>query len=55
MGFSFNSAAGRSKIEAYLLANLARMRQEFIQAHEEAKTNRDQMFQRRGISLDTNL
>ena len=54
-GFSFQSAPERSRIKACLLANLARMRQEFLQAHEEAKTNRDQMFQRRGISLDTNL
>lgn len=54
-GYSLDSAADRKKLKAYLLANLARMRQEFLQAREQAKTNRDQMFQSRGISLDTNL
>jgi hypothetical protein len=54
-GFSLNSGAGRKKLKAYLLANLARMQKEFLQAREQAKTNRDQMFQYRGISLDSNL
>ena len=54
-GFSLNSPAGRKKLKAYLLANLARMQQDLLQARQEAKTNRDQMFQRRGISLDSNL
>ncbi len=31
------------------------MQKEFLQAREAAKTNRDQMFQNRGISLDSNL
>jgi hypothetical protein len=54
-GFSLNSPAGRKQLKAYLLANLARMQKEFLQAREQAKVNRDQMFQHRGISLDTNL
>jgi hypothetical protein len=54
-GYALNSPADRKRLKAYLLANLARMRQEFLQAREEAKSNRDQMFQSRGISLDTNL
>ena len=54
-GFSLNSPAGRKKLKAYLLANLARMQKEFLQAREAAKANRDQMFQNRGISLDSNL
>ena len=53
--FSLNSPAGRKQLKAYLLTNLARMRKEYLQAQEEAKVNRDQMFQNRGISLDTNL
>jgi hypothetical protein len=54
-GFALNSPAGRKQLKAYLLANLARMQKEFLQARDQAKVNRDQMFQHRGISLDTNL
>ncbi len=54
-GFSPNSPAGRKRLKAYLLANLARMQKELLQARQEAKTNRDQLFQHRGISLDSNL
>jgi hypothetical protein len=54
-GFSLNSPAQRQKLKAYLLANLARMQKELLQARSEAKTNRDQEFQNRGISLDSNL
>ena len=54
-GFGLNTPAGRKQLKAYLLANLARMQKEFLQAREQAKVNRDQMFQHRGISLDTNL
>ena len=54
-GFSVDTAAGRKKLKAYLLANLVRMQKDYLQAREHAKVNRDQMFQHRGISLDTNL
>jgi len=54
-GFSLKSPASRKKLKAYLLANLARLQKEFLQARQQAKVNRDQMFQRRGISLDSNL
>lgn len=54
-GLSLNSPAGRKKLKAYLLANLARMQKELLQAREQAKANRNQMFQERGISLDSNL
>jgi hypothetical protein len=54
-GFSFDSAASRKKLKAYLLANLARMQQDLQQARTQAKSNRDEMFQNRGISLDSNL
>ena len=53
--FALNSTADRKKLKAYLLANLARMQKEFLQAREQAKVNRDQMFEHRGISLDSNL
>ena len=54
-GFSLKSPAQRKKLKAYLLANLARMQKELLQARQEAKSNRDQLFQQRGISLDSNL
>lgn len=54
-GFSFDSAASRKKLKTYLLANLARMQKDLEQAHTEAKSNRDEMFRNRGISLDSNL
>lgn len=54
-GFSVDSVAGRKRLKAYLLANLARMQQDFLQARKEAKTDRDEMFYSRGISLDSNL
>ncbi len=54
-GFSFDSAASRRKLKTYLLANLARMQKDLQQARTEAKSNRDEMFQNRGISLDSNL
>jgi hypothetical protein len=54
-GFVLNSPTERKKLKAYLLANLARMQKDLLQARQEAKTNRDQMFQHRGISLDSNL
>ena len=54
-GFSLKSAANRARLKAYLLVNLARMQKDLQQARKEAKTNRDEMFQSRGISLDSNL
>ncbi len=54
-GYSLSTAAGRKKLKAYLLANLARMQKEFLEAQAAAKSNRDQMFEQRGISLDSNL
>ena len=54
-GYLLNSPAQRKQLKAYLLANLARMQKELLQARAEAKINRDQEFQHRGISLDSNL
>ena len=54
-GYPLNSPAARQKLKLYLLANLSRMQKDFLQAREEAKKNPNQMFQQRGISLDTNL
>ncbi|HYL84754.1 MAG TPA: hypothetical protein VE263_11010 [Candidatus Angelobacter sp.] len=55
-GYSFQTASDRLKVKKYLLANLARLRDDFLKAHSaEAKENRWQVFEQRGISLDTNL
>jgi len=55
-GFSFKTAAGQEKIKSYLLANLARMRDEIVRYTRQIRdSNRSQLFQDRGISLDTNL
>lgn len=58
-GFSFQTPAGRKKIEAHLLQNLARMRDEFVTYAAKLKTATPQqaseLYAERGISLDTNL
>jgi hypothetical protein len=54
-GFALRTAADRAAAKRYLLQNMARMHKEFLQAKEQAKSNRSQMFQDRGISLDSNL
>lgn len=56
-GFSFKTPQGRAKVKAHLLANLARMRDEFLKYHAQKKDEqaRYQLFEDRGISLDTNL
>ncbi|HXY25548.1 MAG TPA: class I SAM-dependent methyltransferase [Candidatus Acidoferrum sp.] len=55
-GYSFQTPAERLRVKKYLLANLARLREDFLKARsEEARENRWQAFEQRGISLDTNL
>ena len=54
-GFALKTPADRAAAKRYLLQNLARLHKDFLQAREQAKTNRSQMFEERGISLDTNL
>ncbi|MGD0361197.1 MAG: hypothetical protein ABSC93_10035 [Bryobacteraceae bacterium] len=54
-GFPLRTAADRAAAQRYLLKNMARMHKEFLQARERAKSDRSQMFQDRGISLDSNL
>ncbi len=58
-GFSFKTAQERARVKRYLLANLARMRDEF-KAYREALKSGDpvyesRMYSARGISLDTDL
>lgn len=58
-GFSFKTAQDRARIKSYLLANLARMRDEFKAYRESLKSGdasqESQMYAERGISLDTDL
>ncbi len=54
-GFSLKTAAAQKKVRAYLLANLARWRDDVARARAQAKTNPYQAFKDRGISTDSNL
>jgi len=55
-GFSFKTREDQKKIKSYLLANLARMRDEMLRYISQTQEgSRFQLFQDRGISLDTNL
>ena len=50
-GYSLNTPAEQARLKKFLLNNLTRMHQEFL----EARRANVLMFQQRGISLDTNL
>jgi hypothetical protein len=55
-GHSLKTERGRRETKKYLLDNLARLRDEFLQYRAQPKgENRFQLFQDRGLSLDTNL
>jgi len=55
-GYSFQTPEDRKKIKTYLLSNLARMRDEIVKYTSQVQQgDRFQLFQDRGISLDTNL
>ncbi|MFZ0313545.1 MAG: class I SAM-dependent methyltransferase [Candidatus Korobacteraceae bacterium] len=55
-GFAFKTPQERAKVRQYLLDNLGRMRDEFLKYRAQKKDeSRFQLFQDRGISLDTNL
>lgn len=55
-GFSLKTRTERARLRKYLLENLARLRDEFLKYRAQAKDEkRFQLFQDRGISLDTNL
>ena len=55
-GFSLKTRPERAKLRQYLLENLARLRDEFLKYRAQTKDERRfQLFQDRGISLDTNL
>jgi hypothetical protein len=55
-GFSFKTPQDRAKVKKHLLDNLGRMRDEFLRYRAQKKDeSRFQLFQDRGISLDSNL
>jgi len=55
-GHSLKTAQARMETKKYLLDNLARLRDEFLKYKSQTKDEkRFQLFQDRGISLDTNL
>ena len=55
-GYSFRTQADRAKVKKYLLGNLARERDEYMKYRAQKKDDsRFQLFQDRGISLDSNL
>jgi hypothetical protein len=55
-GFSLKTQPERARLKKHLLENLARLRDEFLKYRAQAKDEkRFQLFQDRGISLDTNL
>ncbi len=55
-GYSFKTLEDRNRIKKYLLDNLARLRDEYLRYLAQPKDDsRFQLFQERGISLDTNL
>ncbi len=55
-GYFFKTPEDRKKVKKYLLDNLARLRDEYLHYLAQPKDDsRFQLFQQRGISLDTNL
>ena len=54
-GFTLKTPEGQKRVKAYLLANLARWRDDVARARAQAKTNPYQAFKDRGISTDSNL
>jgi hypothetical protein len=58
-GYSLKTPEGQKKVKAYVLTNLARMRDEVIRTEAEIYKNKNanlsQQFKDRGISTDSNL
>ncbi len=54
-GYSLKTPADQQKVKAYLLANLARLRDVVNRDKQQAKINPYQAFKDRGISTDSNL
>jgi hypothetical protein len=54
-GYNLKTPEDQEKVKAYLLANLARLRDDVARGRQEAQVNRFQAFKDRGISTDSNL
>src|SRR5579871_957339 len=54
-GYSLKTPDDQKKVKAYLLANLARLRDDVDRDRQQAKANKYQAFKDRGISTDSNL
>ena len=54
-GYSLKTPDDQKKVKAYLLANLARLRDDVDRDRQQAKNNKYQAFKDRGISTDSNL
>ena len=54
-GYSLRTAEDQKKVKAYLLSNLARLRDDVARDRQNAKNNKYQAFKDRGISTDSNL
>jgi hypothetical protein len=54
-GYGLKTPAEQAKVKSYLLANLARWRDDVARDAVEAKVNKFQSFKDRGISTDSNL
>ena len=54
-GYSLRTPEDQKKVKAYLLANLARLRDDVARDQKNAKNNKYQAFKDRGISTDSNL
>ena len=54
-GYSLKTPADQARVKAYLLANLARLRDDVARDQQNAKNNKYQAFKDRGISTDSNL
>jgi len=54
-GYGLKTAEDQKKVKAYLLGNLARLRDDVERDKQQAKSNKYQAFKDRGISTDSNL
>jgi hypothetical protein len=54
-GFSLATPENRKKTKAYLLASLARQRDEVARDREQSRTGHSQLFKDRGLSTDSDL
>ncbi len=54
-GYSLRTPEDQKKVKAYLLGNLARLRDDVDRDRQNAKVNKYQAFKDRGISTDSNL